>query len=242
MKHESGIFTASSTVVLPLRADERAGHTTSMPDQRLKGVIRRIDKRLEALGISASQASLKAELSRDAIRNIKRAASGESDRRGVTTHTIERLAKALETTSAWLLEGTGDEAADSDQRRHTVRLVGYVGAGAEAHFYAVSQGDLDEVPAPIGWTSDTRAVEIRGNSLGELFDRWIVYYDDVRSPVTPDLHGRLCVVGLADERVLIKKIRAGKKRGLYTLLSEREKPIEDVAVEWAARVRSMVPR
>src|SRR5262245_43122186 len=29
-----------------------------------------------------------------------------------------------------------------------VRIVGYVGASSEAHFYAISQGDLDEVPAP----------------------------------------------------------------------------------------------
>src|SRR5262245_14134771 len=46
-----------------------------------------------------------------------------------------------------------------------VRVVGYVGAGAQAHFYAVSQGDLDEVPAPPYSTDATVAVEIRGDSL-----------------------------------------------------------------------------
>lgn len=126
----------------------------------------------------------------------------------------------------------------------TVPVVGYVGAGALAHFYAISQGDLDTVPAPDGATDSTVAVEIRGASLGALFDRWLVFYDDVRSPVTSDLLGKLCVVGLSDERVLIKKIQKGRKNGLFRLVagSDAEPPIEDVPVEWAARVKNMVPR
>jgi len=124
----------------------------------------------------------------------------------------------------------------------TVRVVGYVGAGSQPRvFYGNSQGDLDEVPAPDGSTRDTVAVEIRGDSLGSMFDRWLVFYDEVRRPVTPDLLGRLCVVGLPDESVLIKKIRKGRG-GLYRLFSEREEPIENVAVEWAARVKLMVPQ
>jgi len=125
---------------------------------------------------------------------------------------------------------------------NTVRVVGYVGAGAATHFYAISQGDLDEVPAPEGSTADTVAVEIRGDSLGSLFDRWLVFYDQVRSPVTSDLIGRLCVVGLPDDRVLVKKIQNGSRKGFHRLLSEREPPIEDVLIAWAARVKSMVPR
>ncbi len=85
------------------------------------------------------------------------------------------------------------------------------------------------------------AVEIRGNSLGELFDRWLVFYDDVRRPVTEDLIGKLCVVGLADGRVLIKKI-GRSTNGLYDLLSEKEPPIENAVIEWAARVNAMAPR
>lgn len=123
-----------------------------------------------------------------------------------------------------------------------VKVVGYVGAGATAHFYAVGQGELDEVEAPAGSTAATRAVEIRGDSLGLMFDRWLVFYDDVRRPLTPDLFGKLCVVGLADDRVLIKTVRKGSKSGLFTLVSEREPPIDDVVIEWAARVKLMAPR
>jgi hypothetical protein len=122
-----------------------------------------------------------------------------------------------------------------------VRVVGYVGAGAKAHFYAVAQGDLDEVAAPEGATAETVAVEVRGSSLGALFDSWLVFYDDVRRPVTSDLIGKLCVVGLADERVLVKKIKRAHD-GLYDLVSNTEDPIKDVPIDWAAKVKIMVPR
>ena len=123
-----------------------------------------------------------------------------------------------------------------------VRVVGYVGAGAEAHFYAVAQGDLDEVDPPAGSTEDTVAVEIRGDSLGPFFNRWLVFYDDVRRPVTPDLIGELCIVGLQDGRILIKQVQRSRTEGLFNLLSSTEKPILDVAIEWAAKVNSIARR
>lgn len=123
----------------------------------------------------------------------------------------------------------------------TVPLVGYVGAGAEAHFYAEGDGPLDDVDAP-PWANDqTRASEIRGESLGPLFERWLIFYDDVRSPVTPDLHGRLCILGLPNGKVLVKKIRPAGN-GLFHLLSNTEEPIWDQEIAWAAVVKEMRPR
>lgn len=130
----------------------------------------------------------------------------------------------------------------SDEILDTVPLVGFVGAGAVAHFYGASQGELDRVPAPDKATKDTVAVEVRGESLGAMFEHWLVYYDEVRSPVTHDMHGRLCVVGLPDDRVLIKQIRPSKTPGFYHLLSNTEPTITDVEVLWAAKVKSMEPR
>lgn len=132
--------------------------------------------------------------------------------------------------------------SDAAEDVQTVPLVGHVGAGAAAHFYADGDDPAERVAAPEGANRDTVAVEIRGDSLGTLFDHWLVYYDEVRSPVTPDMIGRLCVVGLADERVLVKKIQRSKSPGLFHLLSNTEGPILDVEVLWAARVKSMTPR
>ena len=80
-------------------------------------------------------------------------------------------------------------------RNGKVPLVGYVGAGAVAHFYADGQGPFDEVPAPDAASGNTVAVQIRGHSLGALFDNWLVFYDDVRDPPGDDLVGRMCVCG-----------------------------------------------
>ena len=61
-------------------------------------------------------------------------------------------------------------------------LVGYVGAGAVAHFYADGQGPFDDVDAPLDSKPTTVAVQVRGHSLGVLFDNWLVFYDDIRNP------------------------------------------------------------
>jgi hypothetical protein len=91
-------------------------------------------------------------------------------------------------------------------------------------------------------TDDTVAVIVRGDSLGSFFDRWLIFYDDVRRPVTPDLIGHLCVVGLPNGQVLVKKIKATRSRGLYHLVGQFGDPIMDTPIEWAARVKELRPQ
>ena len=121
-------------------------------------------------------------------------------------------------------------------------VAGYVGAGSEAHFYAEGQGPLGEAPAPEGSTAGTVAVEVRGESLGPFFDGWLVYFDDVRSPITDDLLGQLCVVGLADGRVLVKKVLRGREAGIFALHGQFSDPILDAEITWAAPVKAVAPR
>lgn len=132
--------------------------------------------------------------------------------------------------------------ADSAGVVLTVPVVGYVGASATTHLFADGQGPFDEVPAPDGASERTVAVEIRGDSLGSFFDRWLVFYDDVHEPPRSELLGKPCIVGLVDGRVLIKKLTRGRDSSVFTLLSNVEAPIYDVRVAWAARVISMQPR
>ncbi len=133
-------------------------------------------------------------------------------------------------------------AGGGEPRKRTVRIKGYVGAGDQAHYYAVSDEDFAEVEAPALSSDQTVAVEIRGKSFGPLLDSWLVFYDDVRSPVTSDLFNEVCVVGLDDDRILIKQIKPNKN-GTFTLLSNgNEPPIENVQIEWAAKVIGMRAR
>lgn len=125
---------------------------------------------------------------------------------------------------------------------HTkVPVVGYVAAGDSPILFAYAQDDPDVVDAPTGATNKTVAVQIRGNSLGRLFNRWYAFYNDVRLPFTDDLVGALCVVGLGDGRIMIKEIAPGTRPGYFTLLSSQEKPIRNVQIAWAARVINIAP-
>lgn len=137
-----------------------------------------------------------------------------------------------------------DVAAGLDKPgERMVKLKGYVGAGSKAHYYAVADEDFAEVPAPAGASDQTIALEIRGKSWGPAMDSWLVFYDDVRSPITDDLIGRNCVVGLADDRILLKLIRSNG-RGGFDLHpnSSTDDIIRDAQIEWAAKVIGMRPR
>jgi len=147
-----------------------------------------------------------------------------------------KYARRFGVTPEWLLTGREPFPEGDEPPPPKVPVLGYVGAGGTAHFYDVPPSHLDEITPPIGIAENAAAVEIRGDSLGPFFNRWYVFYDDVRRQVTPDLIGQLCVVGLADGRILIKQIQRGAAEGLYTLYSATEKPIPDVPIEWAARV------
>jgi phage repressor protein C with HTH and peptisase S24 domain len=169
----------------------------------------------------------------------------ENGSRGFKRASAELYARRFDVSLEWLLTGRGSKSRkpprpEPGETRY-IPLVGYVGAGAQTHYFN-NDGPVDEVAAPTGSTDSTVAVEIRGDSLGTFFDRWLVFYDDVRRPVTTDLINKLCVVGLEDGRVLIKKIARSKARGVFHLLSQTEEPILDVVIEWAARVKNMVPR
>lgn len=224
-----------------------------------EAILKRVHRRLAALKVAGQSMSdrslsLAATGSADTLRSIRRNVA-KGSQRGISTETIEKLAGPLKTTGEWLLSGNGAESADAghidsehfladdeDPGVRKVRVVGYVGAGSMAHYYAVSDEDFEEVPAPSGAGDQSVAVEIRGKSFGPLMDHWLVFYDAVRSPVTPDLFGKICVVGLSNDQILVKQI-VRERDGSFSLLSNsNEAPIRNAQIEWAALVTDMRPR
>lgn len=183
-----------------------------------------------AAGLSVEQVADRAGYSASGIRALE---NGQND---LKPDPAEILAPIVRSTAAYLLTGAGAKEA----QRRTVRLVGYVGAGAEAHYYA-SSDELGEVDAPEDATPDTVAVEIRGTSLGPLFETWLIFYDEVQRPVTTDQIGQLCVVGLPNGKILVKRVRRASN-GHYHLESNSEPTMFDQEIEWAARVKTMKPR
>lgn len=155
---------------------------------------------------------------------------------------LHELARELGTSPDFLL-GSGEDMRSEDvaatldgPEERKLKVMGYVGAGGQfSHFYVEDQS-LETIRATNRDPAKAVAARIMGTSLGPLFDRWYVIYDDVRRPVTDDLIGKICVVWLADGRVLVKKLERGK--GGFVLLSnsEAEPPLVGVDVESAARV------
>lgn len=173
--------------------------------------------------------------------NVNSYKAHESGRNGFGITDAKKYAEAFDVSVDWLNFGDGPPVAAPPAPK-TVPLVGYVGAGAAAVLFGEGHELNDEVTAPPGATDKTVAVEIRGTSLGELFDEWLVFYDDVRDPPGGKQINKLCVCWLADGRVLIKKLKRSHIDGYFTLHSNTEPPIYDVAVLAAAVVINMAPR
>ena len=219
-----------------------------------KAILRRIDKRISALrqdgaALTDRALSLKATKSADTLRGIRRNIASGSQR-GISTETLAKFAPELKTTIEWLLNESGPETLDDHidsaailrdppPASRQIRIVGYVGAGSVAHYYALSDEDFEEVPPPSGATEQTVAVEIKGKSFGPLMDGWLVFYNDVRSPITEDMLGEICVVGLSDDRILIKQITRERDGSITLLSNSNEKPIPNAQIEWAAKVTDM---
>jgi hypothetical protein len=146
--------------------------------------------------------------------------------------------KHMEASQGVTLQPSAQPARRSGSIKRTP-VVGWVVAGGQEHRLPVASGVTDYVEPPAQATDKTVAVQIRGESLGNIFDRWYAFYDDVRHPMTEDLVGELCVVGLSDGRVLIKQVQHSRRKARYNLLSPNEKPIKDVEIAWAARVKDI---
>ncbi len=149
--------------------------------------------------------------------------------------TVENLAKLAEACGLPLAAFVSSEFSDTK-----VRVVGFVGAGAQTHLYAEGQGPFDWAPAPPDAKPNTVAVRVRGTSMAGLIDDGSLLYYDMRSdPPTIDMNGSLCIIGLSDGRVVVKKLYKGGKRGRWNLISTNDAPMMDQAVEWAAKVTSV---
>lgn len=148
--------------------------------------------------------------------------------------TIENLKKIAEIGKMSLTELTGFPVSSK-----TVRVVGYVGDDAKVILFPEPCGDLRLVDAPDGSTYATVAIEIRTDSLDPAFTNWIVFYDDLRLPPNEDVVGKLCVIGLADGQIVVRKLARGQLPDRFNLLAMNGPPIYDVEVEWANKVRHM---
>lgn len=201
----------------------------------LEEILHRIIKRLEAVDLSPSNASLSAGLSKDAIRNIQRAVA-DGKEGGASTQTILKLAPVLKTTGSWLLEGIGPEVDTG------VPLMGRVGAGAEIEpdFEQVPPEGLDSIDVPFPLPDDMIAFEVKGDSQYPVYrdGTIIVVFREQKKPLDA-FYGLEAAVRTTDGRRFIKTITRGSVG--VTLTSWNAPPIEDVELAWIGEIFATLP-
>lgn len=139
----------------------------------LDDVLRRIDKRLQVVGLTESAAAMKAGLSNSAIRNWRRAVKdGQGKKRGASFKTLEALAPILKTTAAWLLDEVGPEEAQNWCAPSTVidvPLVSLISAGQLLDQDGIADfSDCRHIPAIDLPEGDWIALKVEGPSMNKI--------------------------------------------------------------------------
>lgn len=174
-----------------------------MVEREESGLVRRIEERLQALGMTERAASVRAFGHGSAIKNLRTGGSASP-----RLDTISKLAVALETTPEWLAYGVGvpdakDAAAAAGMP--AIPVLGEVAAGMWREVdSAVDQPPSDPVPVPPDprWPhSEQFALVVRGSSI----DR-IAQDGDILSCVTLRGAGRAPEDG---ELVVVERTRFG---------------------------------
>jgi hypothetical protein len=168
--------------------------------------------------------------------------------RQYTPEVAQRYARRFGVTAEWLVTGyvptAGGKAGASRQPRPApptkFRIRGYIGRGGRVYFYQVAPEDLEEIEMPELVNESTVAFEIRGRSMGPAFNGWFLLFDDLRQRPTPDLVDELCMVALADGRMLIKVLGKGRAEGQFDLIFQDEPRMRNAAIVWAAKVKGMI--
>ncbi|GEO81315.1 XRE family transcriptional regulator [Pararhodospirillum oryzae] len=143
---------------------------------------------------------------------------------------VEDIARLLNVSASYLLYGR--EHADPP-----VPIMGRVEAGGVVVYEA--ETPTETVEAPPGVSSRTEALRVEGDAL------WPVYRaGDLLFHAVADLHrapeevwGRDCVVRTASGATLVRLVKRGRTRALFTLAAFNAPDEEDVALDMAAPIR-----
>jgi phage repressor protein C with HTH and peptisase S24 domain len=208
----------------------------------LKDVLDRIQERLKEVGLSESAAARQAKLSPDAIRNIRRSVEAGKDGAGVSTRTLTALAPVLQTTVAWLSDGTRHD--DAEPLETDIPIMGYIGAGAEIEpeFEQTPPDGLDQVTIPFPVPSDLIGFRVRGTSMLPVFRDGtvvLVYREQKRGLET--FYGEEAAVRTSDGRRYIKTVMRGGENNTVTLTSWNADPIENQRLEWIGEIFAVLP-
>lgn len=158
----------------------------------------------------------------------------ETDKVSITLERLGDVADALGCSIIDLVEGLA-----------RVPVVGKVCASSVVlpnDDYPLGQGPR-MVRCPTGLDpQQTVAVDVEGDAMLPIEEDWLLFYTRNYDGVPVECLGKLCIVQLADDGPrFVKRVKLGRKPGLFNLYSTNAREMEDVALAWAAPVLDARP-
>jgi DNA-binding XRE family transcriptional regulator len=150
-------------------------------------------------------------------------------------------AAAFGVSAEWLYDAAGDaRVAGADGM---APVIGYVGANPDGTvLFALGHDPAQLAPIPPGGTVQARALKVSGHSMrGVADDGALIYFEDQRTPPSPDMLGHVVVVETDTDEVLVKRLLRGSKPGLYDLESVAGPVRPDARLRWAAHITAIIP-
>ena len=150
-------------------------------------------------------------------------------------------AEAFGVSAEWLYDAAGAmRPAGADGM---ARIIGRVGADpGGAILFATGQDAGDLAPIPPGGSDKAVALRVVGHSMrGVADDGALIYFEDQRTPPSPDMLGHVVVVEIDTDEVLVKRLLRGSKAGRYDLESLAGPTRQDARLRWAAHITAIIP-
>ena len=178
--------------------------------------------------------------------NYNTFASNENGNARFSYASAKQYAAAFEVSPAWLYDGAAASDPDApppSPRPVLVPVIGRVGADTEGRvLFASGQEAGDLVPLPPGGTEKAVALKVVGHSMRGVADQdGLIYFEDQRTPPTPDMFGHVVVVETVEGEVLVKRLLRGSRSGRYDLESVVGPVRENAKIRWAAHITAIIP-
>lgn len=168
-------------------------------------------------------------------------ASNENGNAPFSYRRAKEYAGAFGVSAEWLYDAAGPAVRPGADG--LVPVVGYVGANPEGVvLFATGHDPAELVPIPPGGAETARALKVVGHSMhGVADDGALIYFEDQRTPPSPDMLGQVVVVEVDTDEVLVKRLLRGSRPGLYDLESVAGPARRDARLRWAAHITAIIP-
>jgi SOS-response transcriptional repressor LexA len=168
-------------------------------------------------------------------------ASNENGNAPFSYRKAKEYAAAFGVRPEWLYDAAGPMRPLSETG--FVPIIGRVGANPDGLvLFATGQEAGDLAPIPPGGTDRAVALRVVGHSMrGIADDGALIYFEDQRTPPTPDMLGHVVVVEIDTDEVLVKRLLRGSKAGYFDLESLAGPTRQDAKLRWAAHITAIIP-